>query len=131
MSAAELCETGACTRFLERVRCLPSNTLVHIPIAMRERMCAIMAETVEGCASGDAVMAVLEEARSKLLLLPPPKDFSMRTELATRLWLWRDGGFLELLTRAEEQARVRSPLPHPPSCSGNGSKSASSAHSCT
>lgn len=80
---------------------------MHIPSATRERMCTIMAETLEGMVAGDDALTLLERARSKLLLLPPPADFSLRTELATRLRLWRDGGFLELLVRAEEQVRAR------------------------
>eukprot|EP00969_Alexandrium_andersonii_P271392 11995142-Alexandrium_andersonii.AAC.1 len=72
---------------------------------MRERMCHALIDTLDGLVLGDARASALEQARSRLLLAPPPKGFSVRTELAVRLRLWRAEEFGELLTRAEEQLR--------------------------
>ena len=60
-------------------------------------MCAIMCTTLEGLMAGDETASALEEARSKLLLLPPTKGLNLRVELATRLRPWQQGAFHELL----------------------------------
>eukprot|EP00969_Alexandrium_andersonii_P039669 1738088-Alexandrium_andersonii.AAC.1 len=60
---------------------------------MRERLCSATVETLNGLALGDASASALEQARSKLLLAPPPAKFSVCTELAVRLRLWRERQF--------------------------------------
>ena len=93
--------------FVTRVRALPCNTMVHIPLCQRERMCTIMVSTMQGLVGGDPIAAALEEARSKLLLLPPPTGLNVKAEVATRIKLWQGGSFGELLHRVEEQMRTR------------------------
>ena len=87
--------------FLARVRDLSPQTLVHVPGAYRQRLCVITAACVDGCNVGDTSAAVLEQARSKLLLAPVPKGCSMSAELGTRFALWEAGSFSDLLDRAE------------------------------
>ena len=53
----------------------------------------------------------LGRAHAKLFLTPPPRGFSVRDELNVRFDLWRDGGFAELLSRAEEQHHVHLQAP--------------------
>ena len=55
---------------------------------------------------GDASWAVLEQARSKLLLAHVPKGSSTNLELQTRFRLWQDAAFGRLLERIELQARA-------------------------
>lgn len=64
-------------------------------------MCTIIAETLDGMVAGGEAIMLPERGRSKLLLLPPPAEFTLRMELAARLPLWRDVACLELLVRTE------------------------------
>ena len=98
--------------FQKRVRALPSNTILHIPVQLRERHSAIVAGLLARMASGEAEACALEEARSKLLLLPCPRGPNLKVELAKRLALWRAGAYEELLVRAEEQRRCQVKLGH-------------------
>ena len=54
---------------------------------------------------GDEYACRLEEIRTKLLLAPVPRGSHLKVELSRRLQLWIDGKFVELLSRAENQAR--------------------------
>eukprot|EP00973_Karenia_brevis_P046224 6409010-Karenia_brevis.AAC.1 len=74
--------------FEEKVRSLPSATIVHIPTRYRENMCTITAATLNGMCEGNVHASMLEEARSKLLLSPIPKGHSKRVELGARLKAW-------------------------------------------
>ena len=91
--------------FLARVRRLSPQTLVHVPGAYRQRLCVITAACVEGSNVGDNSAALLEQARSKLLLAPVPKGCSTSAELGVRFALWEAGSFADLLVRLEVQAK--------------------------
>ena len=91
--------------FLQRVRKLPAQTMLRIPAQFREAICSLTAELIEGSNAGDESAAVLEQARTKLLLAHLPKGCSTPLEMRTRLDLWRTGAFLELLRRIEGQQR--------------------------
>ena len=93
--------------FLERIRRLSSQTIVHIPVSFRSRAAKAMAATLLGVARGCARGNMLEQGRSKLLYGPVPRGFNTRTEMATRFSMWEDGLFSELLLRAEAQAAFR------------------------
>jgi hypothetical protein len=92
--------------FLSRVQGLSSQTILHIPRQFRQQLCSITASCVEGCNAGDASSAVLEQARSKLLLAHIPKGGSTLLELRTRLELWQQGSFVTLLERVSAQAQA-------------------------
>eukprot|EP00973_Karenia_brevis_P032357 4460181-Karenia_brevis.AAC.1 len=53
--------------FIARVRRLPANTLVHIPVACRARFAGLTADRWEGLAANKPGWSLLEEGRSKLL----------------------------------------------------------------
>ena len=93
--------------FLERVRSLPSMSVLHVPVDQREKHARILTDLLERMAEGDTAACVLEEARTKLLLGPVPRGAHVRVELAKRLERWNAGAFTELLVRAEEQQRAR------------------------
>ena len=93
--------------FLERVRRLPPTTVEHIPLQFRAAFCKITIGCLRGMLDGDTACAALEEARSKLLLSPPPKGRNLRAELKCRLSMWRSSNFEELLGYIEEQHRQR------------------------
>eukprot|EP00973_Karenia_brevis_P080553 11176207-Karenia_brevis.AAC.1 len=69
--------------FSERVRRVPPNTLVHIPVPQRLRMAKIATSCWEGMAAGLPGWCKLEEARSKLLLAAIPDGAHVPKELAT------------------------------------------------
>ena len=92
--------------FLARVRLLPAQTMLRIPAQFRETLCALTAELLEGSNAGDQSMAVLEQARSKLLLGHLPAGCSAPLEMRTRIDLWQRGCFLELLERMEGQYKA-------------------------
>ena len=69
--------------FLERVRLLSSQTIVHIPVSFRSRAAKAMAATLLGVARGFVRGNMLEQGRSKLLYGPVPRGFNTRTEMAT------------------------------------------------
>ena len=73
---------------LRRVRELKSNTEVHIPVALRDRHAAILANVLSDIANGRADACFFEEIRSKLLLSIVPRARNRRVELALRLKLW-------------------------------------------
>ena len=79
--------------------------MLRIPAQFREAICSLTAELIEGSNAGDESAAVLEQARTKLLLAHLPKGCSTPLEMRTRLDLWRTGAFLELLRRIEGQQR--------------------------
>ena len=59
--------------FTQRIRTLPSNTILHVPASCRLRMISAVAECWNGMAQGRDDYAQLEEGRSKLLLSPVPQ----------------------------------------------------------
>ena len=89
--------------FTARVRLLSHNTLVHIPISCRLRLCQLTRQAWDGCADGDAQWAALEEGRSKLLLGPVPEGMALAEEVLARTDLWENGEFATLLSRIEQQ----------------------------
>ena len=92
--------------FLDRVRALSPQTLLHIPHSVRARMCEVTATLVEGCNANATGADTLEQARSKLLLAHIPKGRSQAHELRARLALWAGADFLQLLERVEAQGRA-------------------------
>ena len=89
--------------FTERIRALPSNTILHVPASCRLRMISAVARCWNGMAQGRDDYARLEEERSKLLLSTVPQGLSVATEVLKCLTLWEEQSFETLLQRAEEQ----------------------------
>gem|GEM_PF-7075693 len=89
--------------FLARVHAMPCSTFEGIPHSLRARLCDITASLVEGMNANDSKSALLEEARSKLLLARIPRGCSVPHELRARLGAWDAGEFEELLSRIEVQ----------------------------
>ena len=52
--------------FTQRIRALPSNTILHVPVSCRLRMISAVAQCWNGMAQGRDDYAQLEECRSKL-----------------------------------------------------------------
>ena len=92
--------------WVARLERLPSDTVPHIPGALRDAMAAAMAQSFEAMVD-DGPDAALEQGRAKLLLSPPPRQLHIRSELQRRLTLWEQGDFAALLARAEAQAAER------------------------
>ena len=84
------------------------NSVVHVPVSLRQRHASIMTSLVEGMADGSVEACALESARTKLWLGPVPRGINVRCELARRLERWKLGSYEELLTRAENQCRINS-----------------------
>eukprot|EP00972_Heterocapsa_arctica_P083697 12333821-Heterocapsa_arctica.AAC.1 len=82
---------------------MPPSTVVGIPHAFRAQMCDITAALLEGMNADDATSALLEEARSKLLLAHVPRGDSKPHEFRARFAEWRAGEFGTLLRRVEDQ----------------------------
>ena len=76
--------------FTQRIRTLPSNTILHVPASCRLRMISAVAQCWNGMAQGRDDYAQLEEGRSKLLLSPVPQGLSAATEVLKRLTLWEE-----------------------------------------
>ena len=93
--------------FTQRIRALPSNTILHVPASCRLRMISTVAQCGNGMAQGRDDYAQLEEGRSKLLLSPVPQGLSAATEVLKRLTLWEEQRFETLLQRAEEQLLLK------------------------
>ena len=91
------------TGFTQRIRALPSSTILHVPASCRLRMISAVARCWNGMAQGRDDYAQLEEGRSKLLLSTVPQGLSVATEVQKRLTLWEERSFEALLQRAEEQ----------------------------
>ena len=93
--------------FTQRIRALPSNTILHVPASCRLRMISAVARRWNGMAQGRDDYAQLEEGRSKLLLSTVPQGLSAATEVLKRLTLWEEQSFETLLQRAEEQLLLK------------------------
>ena len=89
--------------FTQRIRALPSSTILHVPASCRLRMISVVAQCWHGMAQGRDDYAQLEEGRSKLLLSTVPQGLSVASEVQKRLTLWEERSFEVLLQRAEEQ----------------------------
>ena len=85
-----------------RLRLISSNTLVHVPVAFRDRLSRIMTKSNGHIVSGDVVGNLCAQSWPKLLLSAPPAGFNLQTELSKRFVSWRDGDLTELLIRIEE-----------------------------
>ena len=59
-------------RFLERVRALRGETMLHIPSQFREKYAQAWSANLAGIVEGDPRHAILEEVRPRLLLSMPP-----------------------------------------------------------
>ena len=97
----EAAAPGLPLRWVDRISALSGASIVHIPAQFRERIAVAMCQGLEDLLAG----GLLEMGRTKLLLAPIPRKFSVRTELNVRLQLWFAGTVEELLVRVEEQAR--------------------------
>ena len=95
------------TDFTQRIRALPSSTILHVPASCRLRMISVVAQCWNGMAQGRDDYAQLEEGRSKLLLSTVPQGLSVATEVQKRLTLWEERSFETLLQRAEEQLLLK------------------------
>ena len=95
------------TDFTQRIRALPSSTILHVPASSRLRMISVVAQCWNGMAQGRDDYAQLEEGRSKLLLSTVPQGLSVATEVQKRLTLWEERSFETLLQRAEEQLLLK------------------------
>ena len=93
--------------FTQRVRALPSSTILHVPASCRLRMISAVARCWNGMAQGRDDYGQLEEGRSKLLLSTVPQGLSVATEVQKRLTLWEEQSFETLLQRAEEQLLLK------------------------
>ena len=93
--------------FTQRIRALPSSTILHVPASSRLRMISVVAQCWNGMAQGRDDYAQLEEGRSKLLLSTVPQGLSVATEVQKRLALWEEQSFETLLQRAEEQLLLK------------------------
>ena len=91
----------------ERLNNLPAHTLVHVPVKFRAQLGRIMTANLQALARGEERGSLLEKGRSKLLYGLPPKGSNLRNELTTRLALWREGQWEELLFQAEAQHAAR------------------------
>ena len=95
------------TGFTQRIRALPSSTILHVPASCRLRMISVVAQCWNGMAQGRDDYAQLEEGRSKLLLSTVPQGLSVASEVQKRLTLWEERSFEALLQRAEEQLLLK------------------------
>ena len=95
------------TDFTQRIRALPSSTILHVPASSRLRMISVVAQCWNGMAQGRDDYAQLEEGRSKLLLSTVPQGLSVATEVQKRLTLWEERSFETLLQRVEEQLLLK------------------------
>ena len=93
--------------FTQRIRALPSNTVLIVPVSCRLRMISAVAQCWNGMAQERDDYAQLEKGRSKLLLSPVPQGLSAATEILKRLTLWEERCFETLLQRAEEQLLLK------------------------
>ena len=93
--------------FTQRIRALPSSTILHVPASCRLRMISVVARCWNGMAQGRDDYAQLEEGRSKFLLSTVPQGLSVATEVQKRLTLWKEQSFETLLQRAEEQLLLK------------------------
>ena len=70
-----------------RLRLISSNTLVHVPVAFRDRLSRIMTKSNGHIVSGDVVGNLCAQSWPKLLLSAPPAGFNLQTELSKRFAL--------------------------------------------
>jgi len=93
--------------FESRLHLLPNFTEIHIPKSLRERICAIASDCVEGLLDDDNDWALLCEAVSKLILARTPYGIADQVEMARRLSLWEGNDIATLLANVEAQASKR------------------------
>ena len=92
--------------YTQRIRALPSSTILHVPASCQLRTISAVAQCWNGMAQGRDDYAQLE-GRSKLLLSPVPQGLSAATEVLKRLTLWEERRFDALLQRIEEQLLLK------------------------
>ena len=78
--------------------------MVHIPRNVRERICAIASDCVEGSLAGELKWGLLGKSMHKLLLANCPQGVRAEVELATRISLWEGDDLGTLIARIEWQA---------------------------
>ena len=89
--------------FAQRVRRLPSHSLVHIPVAAREKICRATQDVWAGMAAGLPGWTAIEEGRTKLLLAGIPSGAHVPQEVLRRADLFLRRSYEELLSRVELQ----------------------------
>ena len=67
--------------FLARCDAITAPMLVHAPQVVRERLCAIFADVLEGCLDNDPVWATLAQGAPRLLLASVPRGAHLTAEL--------------------------------------------------
>ena len=82
--------------------------MLHIPVASRERLCAIVSDCLECSLADDAPWHLLANHVHKLLLSSCPPGARAGPEMSVRIGLWEDGNLDGLLARLEGQACRRS-----------------------
>ena len=92
---------------LSRAEQLASATLVHIPKKVRENLCAIFSDCLEGVLDGDSAWSVLAQCSHRLLLAAVPKGIRPEDEISRRLTLWHNNSIEALMLRVEQQSRSR------------------------
>ena len=93
--------------FLARCDAITAPTLIHAPPAVREKLCAIFGDVLEGCLDNDPAWATLAQGAPRLLLVSVPRGAHITAELQKRLSLWESGHIGTLLARIEQQQCVK------------------------
>ena len=93
--------------FVARLRRIPANSFMHIPISQRLRMLRVARQCYNRMADGDPKWSTLTEAEERLITAPLPEGISAPVEVAQRLDLWEAGDVQGLLVKVEQQVRVR------------------------
>jgi hypothetical protein len=92
-----------------RIRRLSHNTVVHIPVALRQRLAELTTDVWEGMANGSAAWAAFEEGRTKLILGGIPEGAHVAREVGIRVSIWEAGDIEGLLRRVELQHTSNKP----------------------
>ena len=74
ITGTSLADEGYREAFSKRVTILPPTSLLHVPVALRQRHALVMASLLEGIAESTVEACALEHARTKLLLGPVPRN---------------------------------------------------------
>ena len=92
-------------RWKERIRALPGASQIHIPSAVREKVCIEWIKCLLGMVHPDEAIRgkwwEIEEGRTKLVLCNIKRGDHVPKEVAIRNMLWKEGKLEELLRRAE------------------------------
>ena len=70
---------------IERLRPVSSNTLIHVPVAFRDRLSRIITKSNNSMVGEGVGGNLCAQAWPKLLLSVPPRGFNLQNELSKRL----------------------------------------------